>query len=47
MFQPLYSCIVVYQLPLILTALSHVDLLNVAYVRHVSLFGHHDVAPFE
>ena len=36
-----------YQLNLILTALLHVDLINVAYSRHVPLSGPDDVALFE
>ena len=31
-------------LPFILTALLHIDLINVAISRRVSLSGHHDVA---
>ena len=36
-----------YQLPLILTALLHVDLINVAYLPHASLSGIHDIAFYE
>ena len=36
-----------YQLPLILTALLHVDLINVPYLTACALSGHHDVAFFE
>ena len=37
--------ITIYQSPLTLTALLHVDLINVAYIsRHALLSGHHDVA---
>ena len=39
--------ILVYQFPLILTALLHVDLINVTFLTHVPLSGHHDVALFE
>ena len=36
-----------YQSSLILTALLYVDLINVAFLRHLPLSGHHDVALFE
>ena len=35
-------CFSFHQLPLVLTALLHIDL-----IRHVPLSGHHDVALFE
>ena len=48
----LCRCICFYQSPFTLTALMHVDLINVAYPtlpisRHVPLSGPHDVALFE
>ena len=36
-----------YQLPFILTAALHVDLINMPISRHVPLSGHDDVALFE
>ena len=37
---------IVYQLPLILTALLHVVLITLPILRHVPLSSHHDVARF-
>ena len=36
----------IYHLPLILTALLHVDLINTDISLHVSLSGQHDIALF-
>ena len=36
-----------YQLPLLLTAFLHVDLINIACLTHVPLSGHDDVALFD
>ena len=41
------TCNPFYQLPLILTAFMHIDLIKVVYLTHVPLSGHHDIALFE
>ena len=41
------NCIRNYQLPLIITALLYVDLINVDYLTACAFSGHHDVALFE